>query len=420
MTILKLPPSQWLTHNPNAFISIHEKLRSKGWTEIWMDLRCKKLTTPGRHADGGGLYLFVSKVGCKSWVFVFTRGGKKRELGLGAYPITTLVRARQKAKEHRLLLSEGKAPRSHKEAARTAVVAAGMTLGAACDRFIELHIPEWRKNTLLTWQSSFRKTRCPLLWAMPLAAVTSADIVENIKDFKLTARSYLLTRLAQVYDWAEELKFVPTDFNPAKIKLKRHIPVEKHEPKHFASLAWKDAPAFVRSLRALQDRVSNKGRAAYALELEILTGVRPAEAREAKWEEFNLDAAVWSIPRARMKKDKLHRVPLSEQALALLSRVKNNNSELGFLFPGPRAKTISSTDVMKICREQKVTAHGFRSTFDDWSAERQLSFELTELSLAHKFGSRVSQAYRRTDLLEQRRVLMQQWADFLDGADSTS
>jgi integrase len=389
------------------------------YTERLTDLKCKKLTTPGRHADGGGLYLFVSKVGCKSWVFVFTRRGKKRELGLGAYPITTLVRAREKAKEHRLSLSEGKAPQSHKEAASMVSVhgtTAGMTLGAACDRFIELHQGQWRKNTLLSWQSSFRKTRCSTFWAMPLAMVTSTYIVETIKDFAHTTRSSILTRLVQVYDWAQELKFVPKDFSPAKIKLKNFIPVEKRETKHHASLAWQNAPAFVRDLRALQDRVSNRGVAAYTLELEILTGVRPKEAREAKWEEFDLDSAIWSIPAPRMKKDRLHRVPLSDQALALLISVKNNSSTTGFVFHGQHGKVIDRRPILALCREPGVTAHGFRSTFDDWTAERELSYELTEIALSHQFGSRTSRAYRRTDLLEQRRVLMQQWANFLDGA----
>jgi hypothetical protein len=218
----------------------HERRVHTGrrFTERLTDLKARRLTEPGRHADGGRLYLFVSRTGCKSWVFVFTRDGKKRELGLGAYPDTSLAAARAKAKGHRETLAGGKIPRSSKEAvqaARKAETTAGMTLGAACDRFIELHIPEWRKNTLLGWQSSFRKTRCPALWAMPLAAVTSADIVETIKDFKHVARAYLLTRLAKVYDWAVELKLVPKDFNPAKIKLKHFISIEKRETKHFAS-----------------------------------------------------------------------------------------------------------------------------------------------------------------------------------------
>jgi integrase len=387
------------------------------YPERLTDLKARRLTKPGRHADGAGLYLFVSKTGCKSWVFIFTRDGRKREFGLGAYPVTTLAAARRKAKERRVMLSEGKIPPSGKEAvqaARKVEEAALMTLGAACDQFIALSTPSWRKNTLLAWRYSLGDARCLALRTMPITATTSEDVINTIKLFPPVAQKTLLIRLAAVFDWAAARGFIPHGRNPARLKIEQHLAVEKRKIRHRAALPWRDAPAFMRDLYALAGVAGNEGVAASALEFQILTCTRPLEARGARWEEFDENAAVWTIPAGRMKQDRAHRVPLSSQALALFRRMKNFRTT-DFIFHGLNGRPINRKYMSDLCAGRGIHMHGFRSTFDDWSAYHELSFELTEISLAHKFGSAVSQAYRRDDLLEQRRPLMQKWADFLDG-----
>jgi integrase len=393
--------------------------RGRRYTERLTDLKARRLIKPGRHADGANLYQFISQSGCKSWVFVFTRGGQKHEYGLGKYPDTSLAAARAKAKEHRVILSVGGVPRSSKEAAEAlqARIAEVMMVGEACDQFIVLS--GWRRGTLISWRCSFGKSSCRPLLETPISAVTTEDIAETIKLFQPIAQRTFLMRLAKVFDWLGERGFISRGHNPARFRIEHHLAVEKPRVQHRAALLWLDAPLFMRDLRALGISGGKGGIAASVLELQILTCTRPAEARGARWEEFDEDAKVWTIPPERMKQGHQFRVPLSDQALAVLHHMKNG-CESGLVFHNPNGSEIGRKFMENLCKERGIHQHGFRSTFDDWAASHELSFELTELSLAYKFGSQVSQAYRRTDLLEQRRPLIQQWADFLDGGPRLS
>jgi integrase len=378
--------------------------RGRRFTERLTDLKARRLAKPGRHSDGGGLFLFVSKAGNKSFVFVFVRDGRKRELGLGAYPGTSLNEARQKAKEHREALRAGKIPQSHQKA----VAAAAMTFGGCCDRYLELSAPRWRENTAKAWRYSIGPRRCKALRAMSVAAIAKADVVQAIAPYGHEAQRFLLRRLAAVFAWAEAREYRPAGTSPAEFEIKNYLVLQAHAPRHQKALPWAELPAFMRGLQA------NGSLAAGALMLQIMTCVRPTEARLAQWAEVDFDAAVWTIPASRMKTKEAHRVPLATQTLALLRHMESVRSA-DSIFPGRNA-ALSHGAINKFCAPFGGCAHGFRSSFSDWSAQHGYPYELTEISLAHAFGSKVSQAYRRTDLIESRRALLQDWADFVCGA----
>lgn len=171
-----------------------------------------------------------------------------------------------------------------------------MTLGAACDEFIALNAPGWRKHTLISWRGSLAADRCRALRAMPISAVTSADVINVIRPVAPVSQSMLLARLAKVFDWAAARGFVPSGFNPARFKIEHHLAISKHKVQHRAALPWQDAPAFMRTLQVKgEHQRNNEDVVANALMFQILTCTRPSESRNARWEEFDGGAGVWTI-----------------------------------------------------------------------------------------------------------------------------
>ncbi|MDB5410663.1 MAG: putative phage integrase [Rhodospirillales bacterium] len=378
--------------------------------------------------DGGGLYLRVSATGSKSWVFRFQLDGKRRDMGLGPFPDVSLAEARDKATTHRRQRQDGTDPlaaqRARRQAERVAV-AKGRTFRETAEQFIEQNKAGWRNaKHRQQWENTLATYAYDELGELPVSMIDTGAVVrvlEPIWTTKPETASRLRGRIEAVLDAAKVRGFREGP-NPAQWRgnLALLLPARAKVRKiaHHAALAFDDAPGFLSALRA------RDGMAARALEFTILTAARTAEALGATWGEIDLPAKVWTIPAERMKGGREHRVPLSVAALAVLATVrplaltKNGEPEPAApIFPGHRRTLpLSNMALLMTLRRMKradITAHGFRSTFSDWAAERTaFPHQTVEMALAHAIENKVEAAYRRGDLFDKRRKLMDAWAGF--------
>ncbi len=367
------------------------------------------LSTPGRHSDGGGLYLAISPSGARSWVFMWKTGNKRREMGLGSIRDVPLAKARQRAADARQKLADRKDPLASRDRPRA------MTFGEAADALIESMSPSWRsKKHHKQWSTSL-SGYCADLRKMPVAAVRTDDVIEVLKPIwraKSETASRLRGRIERVLDFARA-RGQRSGENPARWR--GHLDALLPRPAkltrgHHKAMSFKDVPEFLEVIRC------RGGVTALALEFVILTAGRSNEVLGARWDEFDLSKRVWIVPAARMKAGREHRIPLSPAALAILDYLKEVRDG-DFAFPGRRrGRPLSPMALVMVLRRMKVdaTVHGFRSAFRDWVGERT-SFprELAEAALAHLVGDAVERAYRRGDALEKRRELMEAWARFV-------
>lgn len=380
-------------------------------------LKVRSLKEPGRYSDGGNLYLFISKHGARSWVFRYADRvtGAVRDKGLGPAADVTLERARERAAICRLQLLEGADPIGVSQARRQAAKlehARRVTFGECCEKYIEAHRAGWRNvKHAEQWDSTLR-TYCALLWPLDVAAIDTGLVMRCLEPIwreKTETASRLRGRIESVLAWATVRKFREGD-NPAQWRnhldqlLPKRSKVQKVE--HRAALPYADIAIFLARLRQRQ------GLAARALELQILTAARPGEAAGAKWDEFDLDAALWTIPAERMKAGKEHRVPLSSAAVKLLRGMPR---VAVMTFPGKKDKSLTTAAGMQLLKDMEldITAHGFRSTFRDWAAEATThAREVIEAAMAHRLKDAAEAAYQRGDLLRRRARLMEDWAAF--------
>jgi integrase len=365
-----------------------------------------KAAEPGKHADGANLWLQVGPNGSKSWLLRFTLKGRTREMGLGPYPLVSLSEARDKAMAQRRLLLDGIDPIVARDAKQP--VRDPITFGAAAKQYIAGHEKSWRSaDHARQWRNSLDRYVLPAIGERPISAVDTHDvltIVEPLWQDKAETATRVLNRMSLILDWATARKLRIGD-NPARWKghLDAVLPKRSKVQKmiNHSALPYFRLPQFITALR----RQSEIG--AKAAELMILTATRTGEVRFAAWSEIDLDGRLWIIPAVRMKAGRDHRVPLSGLAIALLSRLRRDGN-LVFSDMGQHAVLRALQRV-----NSEITAHGFRSTFRDWCAE-QTSFpsEVAEMALAHAVGDKVEAAYRRGDLFQKRRELMDAWARF--------
>lgn len=385
-------------------------------------LAVDKLKKAGLHGDGAGLWLKVTEAGSKSWILRYTSGGRERWMGLGPYPDVSVAEAREKAAELRKQVRAGIDPLDEKHEQRAisrAATARSVTFDWCAEQFIDAHKAGWRNPKHVDqWRNTIATYASPIIGKLSVDKVDTAHIMRIMeKDALWTQKnetaSRLRGRLENVMDWATVRKYRAGD-NPARWKghLDKLLPakskVQKNE--HHAALPWPEIGTFMEAMRKVE------GMGALALEFAILTAARSGEVRGATWTEIDIDSGMWIVPAERMKAKREHRVPLSKQALAVLTKA---GTKEGLIFPGMKKETalsdMSLSAVLKRMARSDLTVHGFRSTFRDWCAEStNYPRDMAEMALAHTVGDKVEAAYRRGDMLDKRRHMMQAWADFCD------
>jgi len=346
-------------------------------------------------------------------------GGKRRDMGLGGYPDVTLSGAREAARRARDLIIQGVDPIDHARAARSALRAAqakAVTFQEATYAYIETHEKGWRNaKHAAQWRATLETYAFPNIGALLVRDVEKEHvlgILQPIWTEKTETASRLRGRIEKVLSYAIQAGYRPEGLNPARWKDNLDLLLGARrkvaKPRHHAALPVGDVGAFVKSLR------DAGGIAARALEFAILTAARSGEVRGATWAEINLSAASWTIPGERMKGGREHRVPLAPPAVKLLRSLPGGTAG-DLVFPAPRGGKLSDMTLTAVLRRMQVPAvpHGFRSTFRDWTSENtSYPNEICEMALAHAIGDKVEAAYRRGDLFEKRRQMMNDWAAF--------
>ncbi len=367
------------------------------------------ITKCGRHADGGGLYLSVSPNGGRRWVFLYRWRGKLTEIGLGSARDVKLARARELARQARGHLADGKNPKDTRKPSQ------GATFGECADQVIAAMRPSWRNEKhAAQWEMTLRVYAAPLR-RLPVDKITTDDVFSILKSLwndKPETASRVRGRIERVLD-AAKAKGLRGGENPARWRghLDQLLPKRQLLTRgHHAAMPYANVPIFIKDLQ------SRQATAALALEFAVLTAARSGEVLGAQWREFDLGRATWTIPAERMKAGREHRVPLPARALEIL-RALDASRNSDFVFPGQRlGKPLSGMALEMILRRMKiesVTVHGFRSSFRDWAAEcTNFPNEVCEAALAHVVGDKTEAAYRRGDLFEKRRKLMNAWAAY--------
>jgi integrase len=382
-----------------------------------------KHAKPGMHCDGGGLYLQAvlgaGGVTRKSWLFRFAENGRERQMGLGSLDNVSLAQARDKAAECRRLRQEGIDPIEARDAQRAAAAAENaktMTFDQCAAGFIAAHRAGWRNTKHASqWQNTLTTYVSPVFRNLAVRAIDVGLVIkalEPIWSTKPETASRVRGRIEAVLDWAAARGFRDGD-NPARWKgrLDKLLPrpSKVRAVEHHAALPYDEISSFMVELR------EREGVAARAFEFAILTAARTGEVLGAQWSEIDSGAKVWTVPAGRMKSGREHRVPLSGAAVAVLKRMAKAR-EGDHVFPGDRRATLSNMAFLMLLRRMgrgDLTAHGFRSTFRDWAAERtNFPNEVVEMALAHAISDKTEAAYRRGDLFEKRRKLMDAWAAY--------
>ena len=368
------------------------------------------LKEPGRHSDGGGLYLVVDKSGAKRWAYLFRWEGKLKEMGLGGVISVPLAKARERAATAREQVADGVNP----IAARRRKSADGVLFGVFAEELLSSLDSQWRNDKhRKQWRTSLQR-HAPEIWSGPIASISTDDLLRALQPIwtsKAETASRVRARIERILD-AATTKNLRAGDNPARWRghLERLLPRPRKLARgHHTALPYPDLPAFLMRLRA---RTAISAR---ALEFAILTAARSGETLGARWTEVDLTQRLWTVPAERMKAGRPHRVPLSTAAMQVLEPLAElRDGEL--VFPGQRqGRPLSVMAMEMILRrmEVAVTVHGFRSSFRDWAGEEtDFAREIAEAALAHVVGDATERAYRRGDALERRRKLMDAWAAF--------
>jgi len=383
------------------------------------DLRRSK---PNVYADGGGLYLQVTKAQDnaainRSWLFRFAINGRERWAGLGSTNTVSLAEARERARQCRLLVLDGIDPietRKQRRAQEAAASKRAITFDRCAAAFITAKRNEWRSQKhAATWPATIHKYVSPAIGKLPVDVIDTPlimKVLQPIWDRIPETASRLRGRIESILDWATVSGFRQGE-NPARWKGRlEHLLAapRKIKPKqNMAAMQYAAVPAFMAQLKAEQ------GMSARALEFLILSATRSGEVRGAVWSEFDLIHAVWEIPGPRTKAGRPHRVPLPARCIGILRALPRHGD---LVFPGRAGGMMADSNLVYLLRKLghgDVTAHGFRSSFRTWSAE-QTAFphEVAEQCLAHVVSNAVVRAYKRTDLFDKRRRLMFAWASY--------
>lgn len=388
----------------------------------------KQARTPGIYLDGGGLRFQVTRSGGKRWFMRVTVGCQARDIALGRAETVSLAEAREMAAAVRKAIVEGRDPARAIDLTGARDVPSNRghdnppSFRDAWEAFWALKAPQLKtaKNRLL-WANMVERYALTRIGERPVADIRPAEIIEMLRPIwatKAETGRKVLQRVDAVFqsaitrEWRERA-------SPC-IGVAKELGIRRAGATHFASMHYLDVPDFLQSLRSRGGLLSSR----LCLELIVLTGVRSGEARGARWSEIDLAAATWTIPRERMKMGIAHIVPLSTRAMEVLAEAKAAAPDSELIFPGSIGQPLSDMTLLKRLRDMglggRATIHGFRSSFKDWCADTGVRDEVSEAALAHADRNTVRAAYRRTNYLEERRELMQRWADHCCGSPQTN
>jgi len=369
--------------------------------------RVEAIHDPGMYCDGNGLYLCVSGSFGKSWICRTVVHGKRRDFGLGSASLVTLKEARGAAYHIRKAARQGENPRSQRQQP-------SLSFEEAAKCAFEAQKAKWTSEKHAeNWWSSIERFVLPSLADRPLDSISARDIYAILEPIWVTTHDTarkVKQRISLVFDWAKGSGHYFSE-NPVN-GIKRALPAVRQQVRHHASLPWQELPDLMLKLSKRDDL------SARLMEFTILTCLRSNEVRGMKWNEVHGDT--WTVPAERMKSRIEHRVPLASQCQLLLEQLPRSDTEI--VFPGPigtrdgRGRPMSDvvhSKLMKRMGVEGITLHGFRSTFRDWCTENKVGeWESSEMVLAHTVGNAVERAYARSDRFEQRKIIMEQWADF--------
>lgn len=377
----------------------------------------------GSTNDGQGLYLQITAGGSVSWIYRFKLNGKQRYMGLGAYPDVALSEAREIAADHRKLVKQGIDPLAAREQA-TEKEAVPITFTHCAARYIQSHRRSWRNaKHARQWVSTLKTYVRPVIGNLLVEEVTTQDILKILTPIwtvKNETAKRVQGRIENVLDFAAAHEY-RDPVNPARWR--GHLdkllakPSRVQKVNHHPAMPYDQVAVFMNSIQHYNS-LSSK-----ALQLLILTATRTSEVLNAEWHEIDIAKSTWQIPAERMKANREHRVPLSSQAVDLLltlPRMKGNTH----IFPGMKTgRPLSNMSLLQFMRglgygpngeQGYYVPHGFRSSFRDWTGEvTSYPRDVAEMALAHAIENKVEAAYRRGDLFEKRRAMMQEWANYI-------
>ena len=369
--------------------------------------RVRSETRPGKYGDQHGLILRVQPSGSKAWIWRGTVNGRRRDLGLGRYPYVSLAQARQQAFEYRKAALEGVDPITLRDGAVP-------TFATATEAVIALYAGKWKAGGKSEgqWRSSLGTYVLPAIGSMRVDEVTSADVMDCLSPIwnsRPETAKRVRQRIAAVMKWAIAQGY--RQDNPAGDAVTAALPKQTTARKHLPALPHRHVPDAIERIRHANAYATLR----LAAEFAIITATRSGDVRGARWDELDLDTGLWTIPAGRMKAGRQHRVPLSAPAVEILAEARGYSNGSDLVFPSKTGGEIPSWALAKLVSSLGIegTLHGMRSSFRDWCGETGAVREVAEACLAHRVGSAAEQAYARSDLLQRRRELMNNWATYI-------
>ena len=373
----------------------------------------RTIRQPGRYGDGRGghgLSLLVKPTKIKgrlskTWAQRIRINGKYTNRGLGSYPAVTLAEARRRALQNKQSIEEGHHPQTRK----------APTFRQATEKVIQLHTAKWKPGgkSQENWRATLGAYVHPLLGNKRVDQITTANIMACLTPMwhqKPETARRVKQRISAVMKWCIAQGF--REDNPADDRITAALGSNTQRPQHMKALHHSQVGAAIRTVEATDAHWATIA----AFKFLTLTATRSGEVRNAAWNEIDLSTAVWTIPSEHTKTGREHRVPLSTGTLAVLATALPRSGGQGLVFPSATGRVLSNATMSKLCKENKVgcVPHGMRSSFRDWCGETGVSRQVAERALGHEIRNAVEKAYARTDLLERRRQLMEEWSQYLE------
>jgi integrase len=395
--------------------------------------KTKATDRPQKLADGGGMYLLIQTSGSKCWRMDYRFAGKRKTLAIGVYPDVSLSEARERREQARKLLANGADPSAVKQEAKQASqralqVASENSFATLAAEYHKIRSPMWTPGHAKQWLGNLEKSALPVIGHRPIAEIEPMEIVGIMRTVEengtFETRDRLLQSISAVFKYA--IATGRAKYNPAEIRMAL---ADRPKVEHFNCIPTEELPTFLRAVTAYQNLDKVSPIAITALRLLMLTATRTSEVRYSKWEDFDLDAGCWVIPaeqvgrKGKGDKRKDHAVPLSTQAVVILRGLIPFTGQGVYVFPNRNysGKVISENTVLKIIEtigyKGRMTGHGFRSLARTVLGDMGHRWEVLEAMLSHALVNQTAAAYVRTTYFEERRSIMQQWADYLAKAE---